>query len=53
MLVETEASVKGDRVRKRGAPRDGPAEDDDALEGADLVEDGDGYLPEERADYGG
>jgi hypothetical protein len=55
VLAEMERSVKGDgcRTRKRGAPRDEAAEDDESPEGADLVEDGGGYLPEEKEEEGG
>jgi hypothetical protein len=53
-ILEMEASVKGDRVRKRkcGAPRDEPAEYDAGPGRSDLVEDASGYLPEERTDSG-
>jgi hypothetical protein len=53
-ILEMEASVKGDRTRKkkRGAARDGTGEDEDGLERADLVEDANGYLHEERPDCG-
>jgi len=54
VILEMEASVKGDRVRKRkrGAPRDEPAQYGGGAGQADLVEDANGYLPEERPDYG-
>jgi len=53
-ILEMEASVKGDRVRKkkRGAPRDDAAQYVDGPGRSDLVEGEDGYLPEERPDYG-
>jgi ribosomal protein L14 len=55
VILEMEASVKGDRYgkRKRGAPADEPARYGDGLERPDLVEDASGYLPEEKPDYGG
>jgi hypothetical protein len=54
VLLEMERSVKGDRYRKRkrGAARDEDGEDNDGPEGAELIEDGSGYLPEERTDCG-
>jgi hypothetical protein len=57
VLLEMEASVKGDRVRKRrnGAAADGTGDGDeyeDGAERAELVEDAYGYLPEEREDCG-
>ena len=53
-ILEMEASVKGDRVRKRkrGAPGAEPAGDDAGPGRPELVEDAGGYLPEERPDYG-
>jgi hypothetical protein len=53
-ILEMEATVKADRYgkRKRGASRDEPAQDDGGRGRAELVEDDDGYLPEERPDSG-
>jgi hypothetical protein len=50
VILEMEASVKGDRYRKRkrGAPADEPAQYGDGPEKPDLVEDASGYLPEEK-----
>jgi hypothetical protein len=54
VILEMEASVKGDRRRKRkgGVPGDEPAHCDDGPVRPDLVEDASGYLPEEKPDYG-
>jgi hypothetical protein len=53
-ILEMEASVKGDRTRKkkRGAPRDEEAGYGENSGGGGPVEDKYGYLPEERNDYG-
>jgi hypothetical protein len=53
VILEMEASVKGDRVRKRrgGALRDEAAQDDDDSEPPDLGEGEDGYLPEEGQEF--
>jgi hypothetical protein len=54
VILEMEASVKGDRRRKRkqGAPAGDPTQYDYGRERPGLVEDKDGYLSEEREDYG-
>jgi hypothetical protein len=54
VILEMEASVKGDRYRKRkgGAPSDERARYDDGSEGADLIEDAGGYQPGERQEDG-
>ena len=54
VIREMEASVKGDRTRKkkRGAPRDEPAQYDEPAAKPGLVEDEHGYLPEERQERG-
>jgi hypothetical protein len=53
VILEMEASVKGDRRRKRkgGDPRDEPAQYDSGPGRPDLVEDASGYLAEERQEY--